>query len=158
MGAKTYVVGAGQTAVGKVNDTLQIILTIFIVGVIGFIIWNLVKAAKAGGKLVGDSLGGIIVQQQTGIPVARQSKIKQLAIDAHAAIYGQKTFFGYTKINEDEDSFITALNQLKTAAEAKLFSNYYKEIDGKSPRIDANRFLTNSERARINNTIIQNLD
>lgn len=158
MGAATYVTGAGQTAVGKVNDTLQIILTIAIVAVVGIIIWNVVKAAKAGSKLIGDAIGSQIVQQQTGIPVARQNQIKQLAEDAHAAIYGVKGFFGYWQATEDEDAFIKAVNDLKTATEAKLFSQYYKNINGKSARNDANGFLSTSERARINNIILQNLD
>lgn len=158
MGAKSYVIGAGQTAAGKVNETLQMILTIVIVAVVGFVIWNVVKAAKAGGKLVGDSIGGVIVQQQTGIPVARQGQIRQLSEDAHSALYGQKGFFGYWQVTEDEDAFIKAVNDLKTATEAKLFSQYYKGINGKSARADANSFLSTSERARISNIILQNLD
>jgi hypothetical protein len=157
-GTKTYIATAGRNSVGKVNDTLQMVLTIAIVAVVGLIIWNIIKAAKAGSKLIGDAIGDQIVQQQTGIPVARQNQIRQLASDAHAAIYGEKGFFGYIQITEDEDAFIRAVNELRTTAEVKLFSQYYKNINGKSARADSNEYLDRSERARINNLVLQNLD
>lgn len=158
MSAKKYIVGGTQTAFGKVNDTLSIILTIAVVAVVGLIIWNVVKAAKSGSKLIGDAIGDKIVEKQTGIPVARQNQIRQIAADAHRAIYGEKGWFGYWQANEDEDAFINALNELTTIAEIKLFSQYYKNINGKSARADANKFLSNSERQRINGSVFQNLD
>jgi hypothetical protein len=153
-GTKTYVVGAGQTAVGKVNDTLQIILTIAIVVVIGIIIWNIVKGLKAGGKLVGDAIGGAITAQQTGIPVARQNFIRSLVADIESNVT-RVPLTGW-KVWVSDTGVIEALNKLVTGLEAKLLSEYYKQETGESLRkeIVFGGYFTEDSRKKINNIIL----
>lgn len=156
-GTKTYVVGAGQTAVGKVNDTLQIILTIAIVAVVGLIIWNVVKGLKAGGKLVGDAIGGAITAQQTGISVPRQNFIRSLVADIESHVT-RVPLTGW-KVWVSDEGVTEALNKLVTAQEAKLLSEYYKQATGESLRSDIvfGGYFTGASRKKINSIILNAL-
>jgi hypothetical protein len=153
-GAKTYVIGGAQTAVGKVNDTLQVILTIAIVIVVGLIIWNVVKGLKAGGKLVGDAIGGAITAQQTGISVPRQNFIRSLVADIESHVT-RVPLTGW-KLWVSDEGVTESLNKLVSAPEAKLLSEYYKQATGESLRSEIvyGGYFTAESRKKINTVIL----
>lgn len=152
--AKKYVIGGAQSSVAKVNDTLQIILTIAIVVVVGIIIWNIVRAAKAGSKLIGNAIGDKIVEAQTGIPVARQQFIRGLVAEVESSVT-RVPLAGWIVWVAD-GGVVEALNKLTTAAEAKLLSEYYKQETGNSLRRDIvfGGYFVEASRKKINSVIL----
>lgn len=146
--------------VGKVyavTSTIRIILIVLVVVIVGGVLWRIYKSVNDGAQAVGDSLGSVVVANQTGVPVARQAVLRTAAQDAHRAIWGEKVFGVWFSPTEDEDAFIEATNRAVSAAEAKLLSQYYKSIAGASMLADAKEYLSNTEQSRITAVVFANL-
>ncbi|WP_416437903.1 hypothetical protein [Phnomibacter sp. MR] len=135
----------------------RVALIVIIVLIVGTVLYRVYKAINAGAQVVGDGLGGVVVENQTGIPVARQGVLRIAAQDAHRAIWGEKVLGLWLSPTEDEDAFIEAANRAVTAAEAKLMAQYYKTIAGASMLADAKKYLNSTEQSRITPVVFTNL-
>jgi len=126
------------------------IIFFVVVAIICVVLWTIYKKAKQGTKAVGEVIGNVLVEQQTGVSVARQNVLLEAAKDAHYAIWGYSGWRFWESWSEDEQRFIKNLNQIKNANEAALFSQYYRQLEGgRSVKADADDYLSDSERRQI---------
>lgn len=125
---------AFDQSTASINRMVSMIITLIIVIVVVYVVYRLYKATKTGSEIVGDKLGGIYIQNQTGIPVARQNYIKNLADEIEDAV----SYWLFTDIpfSVDEDVVVNAVNEMNSEAEANLLSKAFKAIRGISLKAD----------------------
>lgn len=141
-----------------VNGTLNKMIVLVIVVIAAAVAYQLYKAAQQGGKAAGKLLGEQIVYKQTGIEPARQKYIRSLAQQIRNAVTIVPMLDVIVWVSDSD--VITALNQLQTAAEVSLVSDYFTELSGKQLGTDIvnnSGFFTSSSRAKIKSLVLQNL-
>jgi hypothetical protein len=145
-----------------VEKTIRNIIIILIVVVIAYVLYSLYKAAKRGGKIIGEGAGGIIIQQQTGITPARQQVCKDVAKACFKAMIGdyEATWMGlwWKRSDEDEDAVISNLNRLVTKNEVSLVCEEYELLpESRNLKSDVKSYLNSSEQNQIKKLVRDNL-
>lgn len=109
---------------------VKIVLIVLAITIVISIIGYIIKAQKLASAAAGEIIGGVQIEQQTGIPPPRQNVCKQVSIDCENAVT-RVPFIG-TKIWCTDDDVVNALNRLNTANEAVLACTFYKQLTGES--------------------------
>lgn len=94
--------------------------------VIAVVVFKILQAAKAGAAVAGDIAGHAIIAAQTGISASRQVVCENVAQECSDGT----TIFLHTVLWVSNDQLINALNELVSADEGKLTSQYYKQKTG----------------------------
>lgn len=113
----------------KKDKTVYTIIIVFVIVIVIAIILKIVKTVQTAGVLVGDQLGKAIVQQQTGVQIARQSVCQQIATSCENAI-DWVPFCTSTWAWAHLDVMIPALNQVTSDDEMRLVSLYFMQDRG----------------------------
>lgn len=109
-----------------VRIALLIIVVTFIIAVISYII----KAQKLASATAGEIIGGVLIEQQTGISVPRQQVCREVSADCEKAVT-RLPIVG-TAIWCTDDEVVNALNRLVSENEAKHTCTLYKQLTGES--------------------------
>ena len=113
----------------KKDKTLYTIVIVMVILVVIAIILKIVKAVQTAGALAGEQLGKLIVQQQTGVQVARQGVCKEIATTCENAI-DWVPFMTSTWYWAYGDQIVPALNQVTSDDEMKLVCLYFMQDRG----------------------------
>ena len=113
----------------KKDKTVYTIVIVLVILVVIAIIYKIVQAVQTAGSLAGEQLGKIIIQQQTGVQVARQGVCKQIAIACENAI-DWLPFTTSTWYWAAGDQMVAALNQVTSDDEMKLVCLYFMQDRG----------------------------
>lgn len=140
----------------QVSGAITSILVLVIVVVVAVVLWKVYKGAKQAGSAVGETLGDAIIAQANNMPVSRVQVCREVANDLDNAISGwggPGSWFN----NVDETAFISGLNRLVNASEARVISRFFKDLRSEGLRAWVNGALSTSEKAQINSTILANI-
>jgi hypothetical protein len=144
-----------QTVDG-VKKSLGLIVIIIIIVIAATVMYKIYNATKTGGQVVGDVLGNQILASTTGVPVQRISVVRQAAEDLRSNM--TIAWLVGSTMNIDEERWIEIINRsVKSAQEAKMLSQFFRELTGKSLRTEINDSFSASEKSKIAN-VYQNID
>ncbi len=134
---------------GKNNTMLTGIVSLAITVCIIILLVKIYKAMAAGTNAVGQQIGNQTIAVQTGVPAARISYLRDVAVQANKGVY---RIWGINKISwVFDDDVVAACNLVNSAAEAALVSRFYKENTGDSLRYDVieSSFMVDASRKKI---------
>jgi hypothetical protein len=109
-------------------------LVLVVVFIIAMVLIKVFKAAKAGSTAAGDLAGALIIQQQTGVSVARQSVCRAVAADCRAACWIDPLVHHVWWVTDSK--VVSALNRLVSPAEAALTCSVFSQDTGMSMKGD----------------------
>jgi len=113
----------------KKDKTIYTIVIVMVILVVIAVIYKIVNAVQTAGALAGEQLGKLIVQQQTGVQVARQTICQQIATTCKGAV-DWVPFVSSTWGWAHLDQMIPALNQVTSDDEMQLVSLYFMQDTG----------------------------
>lgn len=141
-----------QKATTKAGDIITGIIVFVVVIFVIVAVWKVYKGARAAAGAVGDTLGDAIIANANSMPVQRVQLCREVANDLVNNIGPWYTFY-----NIDEEAWISALNRLETAVEAKLVSRFFKEQESDGLRSKVNGAFSTSEKARVKQVVMSNI-
>ena len=130
-------------------------LVAVIILVVAMVITKIFKAAKLASAAAGDLAGGVIIQQKTGVSVARQAFVRQQAESIENAI--TRLPFTGTVLFWNANAIVDALNNLVTAGEAALISQHFRSYHAESLKVDFVNKMYDRHRLLIKDIILNNI-
>lgn len=144
------------------GDTIVKTIKIVAIGIAIILIINIIssffKKVKKTTTAVGDQMGGVLTEQQTGVSIPRQQVCKAVAQDIWDNMHSEWRPWPLSNYYwEDDEAIRIALNRLVTKGEAIYASAEFRELSGKSLKSEIAGRLNKSEEDKVNRIVLENL-